>query len=170
MTPAAGQKIYFYRMRRITIIVSALLMVPGIERCNPASPADFTGQWEGKVTVRIVRPDGTTQENDQTLTLGILPDPDDEKALLVFYNQLPLRADLKGRSFVIRDSERQKVASLFMLLFLFGGVVLDLNDFDMQGKLVDPGKLRISFSIRLAAEGKKASLTHEGILYRRIEQ
>jgi|GEM_PF-5628545 len=144
------------------LLVGALLL----QMCKPASPADFVGAWKGKIKVRIKRPDGKTSEETKSIRVGILPDPDNEKGLIVSYNNLPLRADIKGRSFVVRESDREKIQMAFSFLFMAMGGPVEMDDFSLKGTLSGTNKMDIYFKMSLSSPEKSATLTHEGTLER----
>ncbi|MCS7153590.1 MAG: hypothetical protein NZ989_06565 [Bacteroidia bacterium] len=137
-----------------------------LQSCSTATPADFVGEWRGTIKVREKLPNKKAKEYESPIELAIMPDPDNSKGLIVFYKSMPLKADIRGNKFVVREEERQKLSSLFMLLGLMAGKAAELSKFSVTGKLTGSETMKISWEMELRAGDEKGSVSRKGELRR----
>lgn len=137
-----------------------------LQSCSTATPEDFVGEWRGTIKVREQLPNKKAKEYESPMELAIMPDPDTSKGLIVFYKSMPMRADIRGNKFVVREEEREKLSPLFMLLGMMAGKAAELSKFSVTGKLTGSGTMKLSWEIELRAGDEKGSVSYEGKLKR----
>ncbi|MCS6895391.1 MAG: hypothetical protein NZZ60_04490 [Bacteroidia bacterium] len=137
-----------------------------LQSCSTATQADFVGEWSGKVSVREKLPGKETKEYEKPMEIAIMPDPDNPKAVIVFYKSMPLTADIKRNKFVIRDENRQKLSPLFTFLGLMAGKAAELSEFSITGKLSGSETMDLSWDIEITADDQRGRISMQGELRR----
>ncbi|MEN3041052.1 MAG: hypothetical protein ABDH66_05905 [Bacteroidia bacterium] len=137
-----------------------------LQSCSTATPADFAGEWEGTVQVQEKQPGKEAKEYEKSIKIGILPDPDNAKSVIVLYKSMPLTADIRGNKFVVREENREKLSPLFTLLGLMAGKAAELSEFSITGKLSGSETMDFSWDIEITADNQKGRISMQGELRR----
>lgn len=143
-----------------------------------AEPVEFAGTWEGEVEVTTQKPDGTKETAKKQIKLSIMPNPLDEekeeekekRPLLVFYNDLPMPASIRGRRFHVEEETKERFAMIIGLLGLLAKGDVELTDFKMEGKLRSAEEMKYELVMKFRVGDKKGSIEQEGVLRRTSER
>ncbi|GIV23375.1 MAG: hypothetical protein N3A68_06925 [Bacteroidia bacterium] len=143
-----------------------------------AEPIEFAGTWEGEVEVTTQKPDGTKETAKKQIKLSIMPNPLDEekekgkeeRPLLVFYNDLPMPANIRGRRFHVEEETKERFAMIIGFLGLLAKGDVELTDFKMEGKLRSAGEMKYELLMKFRVGEKKGSIEQEGVLRRTSER
>lgn len=164
------------RYRLVYVFLASLLGCELLER--KAEPIEFAGTWEGEVEVTTRAPDGKKETSKKRIKLSIMPNPLDEEKeeekeetpLLVFYNDLPMPASIRGRRFHVEEETKERFAMIVGFLGLLANGDVELTDFKMEGKLLSAGEMKYELLVKLRAGDKKGSIEQEGVLKRTSER